>query len=449
MKRNEMKTNSLPLQQRQARNILSRLSPILAMLFLSLASERWAWGQVYSWITIAGNGTPGSADGTNGVAGFYQPTGVAVDSAGNIYVADRANGTIRKIVPVGTNWVVSTIARSFWWPTGVAVDSSGILYVAETYGDTIRKLAPLSTNWVVSTIAGSFNQAGSHDGIGPVAYFHDPNGIGVDGSGTVYVADGGNSTLRRMVQSGQFWVVSTIAGLAGSNGSADGTNSNAGFHYPSGAAPDNSGNIYVTDQDNSTIRKLAPNGTNWVVSTIAGLAGSIGTTDGTNSDARFYYPGGLAVDNGGNIHIADLDNNAIRKITRSGTNWVVSTIGGLCGYANRGFTDGISSAARFNAPNGVAVDSRGNVYVADELNNAIRRGIPLPVFQPTTLTNTTLTLTWSVAVGQVLQVQYTADMSQINWTNLAGQFVATNCTITVPDSVTSGPQRFYRVLVTP
>jgi sugar lactone lactonase YvrE len=265
----------------------------------------------------------------------------------------------------------------------------------------------------------------------------------------MYVADGGNNTVRTMVQGGTNWVVLTIAGRAGYGGAADGTNNSARFNYPSGAAPDSTGNIYVTDQIVSTIRKLAPEGTNWVVSTIAGQAGYTGTVDGTNSGARFNRPGGLAVDGGGAIYVADSWNNAIRKLSLWGTNWVASTIGGLCGTTNYGLTDGIGSAARFNYPNGVALDSRGNVYVADFNNNAIRRGIPLPVFQTTTLTNDMLTLTWSAAVGQILQVQYTTDLGQTNWTNLGDQFVCTSSTVSVPDSVASDAQRLYRVLVTP
>ena len=459
----ETHTNSPPLRWHQARIGLTLLPPVLAMFFLSLVSEPWARGQAYSWTTIAGSGARGSADGTNSAAGFYEPAGLAVDSAGNIYVTDKWNFTIRKIVPAGTNWVVSTIAGSvgvagsrdgtnsqarFDQPTGVAVDSGGSVYVADRANDTIRKLTPVGTNWWVFTIAGSANGPGSQDGVYIAAHFNLPNGISVDGSGNMFVADGGNDTVRRMVQVEYYWAVSTIAGVAGSGGSADGTNRGARFIYPSGAAPDNSGNVYVTDQNNSTIRKLAPSGTNWVVSTIAGLAPNYGTADGTNSAARFFYPGGLAVDSSGNIYVADMDNNAVRKVSPSGTNWVVSTIGGICA-GSRGLTDGIGSAARFNGPNGVALDSRGNVYVADQFNHAIRRGIPLPVAQTPTLTNDTLTLNWGVAVGQILQVQYTTDLGQPNWTNLGDQLVCTNCTMKVPDSVTGGAQRFYRVLVMP
>jgi hypothetical protein len=216
--------------------------------------------------------------------------------------------------------------------TGVAVDHGGGVCVADVSNNNIRRLAPLDTNWVVSTIAGGAR--GSQDGTNSAALFNSPNGISVDSRGTMYVADGGNNTVRTMVQGGTNWVVLTIAGRAGYGGAADGTNNSARFNYPSGAAPDSTGNIYVTDQIVSTIRKLAPEGTNWVVSTIAGQAGYTGTVDGTNSGARFNRPGGLAVDGGGAIYVADSWNNAIRKLSLWGTNWVASTIGGLCGTTN-------------------------------------------------------------------------------------------------------------------
>ena len=435
----------------------------LAAWLAAGVSEYWARGQAYWWTTIAGSVNPGSADGTNGDAAFNWPTGVALDSAGNVYLADRGNNTIRRITPVGTSWVVSTIAGSaglsgssdgtnnaarFNFPTGVAVDSSGSVYVADTHNERIRRITLLGTNWVVKTIAGG-GAGPSPDGTNLDTSFNSPNGISVDSNGRIYVAETDGSTIRSIVLNGTNWVVSTMAGNWGHRGYADGTNTAAQLNYPSGAAPDNGGDVFVTDQGNAVIRKLAPAGTNWVVSTIAGLYANPGTADGTNSDGRFRFPGGLGVDSGGNLYIADLNNNAIRKITRAGTNWVVSTIGGVCGSVDVLYRDGIGSAARFSGPNGVAVDSRGDVYVVEVGNNLIRRGVPLPTAQPPTLTNSTLTLTWSVAVGQLLQFQYTTNLSQTDWNNSGGQFVATSSSISLSDSINSGPQRYYRVLVMP
>ena len=144
----------------------------------------------------------------------------------------------------------------------------------------------------------------------------------MDGSGNVYVADTGNNTIRKITPAG---VVSTLAGMAGSSGSADGTGSAARFYYPFGVAVDGSGNVYVADTYNNTIRKITPAG---VVSTLAGTAGSSGSADGTGSAAQFYYPCGVAVDGSGNVYVADTDNYTIRKITPAG---VVSTLAGLAG----------------------------------------------------------------------------------------------------------------------
>src|SRR5205823_1347511 len=142
-----------------------------------------------------------------------------------------------------------------------------------------------------------------------------------------YVADD-NHTIRKVTPDG---VVSTLAGLAGSAGRADGTNGAARFNFPFGVALDRAGNVYVADQGNSTIRKVAPVGTNWVVTTLAGLAANSGRVDGTGSDARFNTPWDVTVDSAGNIYVADGGNQMIRKATPVGTDWVVTTLAGLGG----------------------------------------------------------------------------------------------------------------------
>jgi sugar lactone lactonase YvrE len=347
-------------------------------------------------ITIAGlAGSAGRADGTNSVARFDYPNDVAVDTDGNVYVADAGNETIRKMVPVGTNWVVTTLAgragsvgstdgtnsdARFNGPYGVAVDGTGNVYVADYFNYTIRKVTPVGTNWVVSTIAGLAGNRGSADGTNSDAQFEFPNGVAVDANGNVYVADLGNNTIRKVTPAGTNWVVTTLAGLAGSYGSTDGTNSTARFSEPNGVAVDGTGNLYVADYFNDAIRKVAPVGTNWVVTTLAGLAGSIGSADGTNKTARFYYPQSVSVDGAGNVYVADTYNYTIRKMVPVGTNWVVTTLAGLAGSV--GSADGTGSDARFGnsiyyaGPVGVAVDGAGNVYVADQGNNTIRKGFP-------------------------------------------------------------------------
>jgi sugar lactone lactonase YvrE len=276
--------------------------------------------QPLTFTTFAGpSGGAGSADGTGNAARFGDPDGVATDSGGNVYVADSENNTIRKITPAG----------------------------------------------VVTTLAGSAGLSGSADGIGSAARFDGPWGVATDIGGNVYVADTGNDTIRKITPTG---MVTTLAGSPGLDGSADGTGSAARFDNPQGLATDGGGNVYVTDTGNITIRKITAAG---VVTTLAGTAGEGGSADGTGSAARFNDLTGAATDRGGNVYVTDTGNHTVRKITPAG---VVTTVGGSPGL--KGSADGVGSAARFNAPSAVAIDSAGNVYVADRDNNEIRIGKP-------------------------------------------------------------------------
>ena|GEM_PF-1919213 len=378
--------------------------------------------------TLAGlAGSFGSAEGTGSGARFAHPSGVAVDASGNVYVADEDNHTIRMVTPSGVVTTMAGLAGSlgsvdgtgsgarFNNPSGVAVDASGNVYVADQGNSTIRKV---TASGVVTTLAGRVGTAGSADGTGSEARFQVPHGIAVDGSGNVYVTDecdrlrrvtpagvvttltagsacahddgppgdvplhsyggvavdgSGNvyvagwaaHTIRKVTPSG---VVTTVAGLAGSLGSANGTGSEARFNFPSGVAADGSGNVYVADQYNNTIRKVTSSG---LVSTVAGVAGGWGSADGTGSGARFNDPEGVAVDASGNVYVADTRNHTVRKVTASG---VVTTLAGLVG--SLGSADGTGSGARFSLPTGVAVDGSGNVYVADQYNHTIRKVTP-------------------------------------------------------------------------
>src|SRR4051812_20684041 len=204
-----------------------------------------------------------------------------------------------------------------------------------------------------STLAGSAGY-GSSDGTGSAARFNNPFGVAIDSAGNSYVADTSNHTIRKITAAG---VVTTLAGLAGTSGSADGTGSAARFFLPKGVAVDSTGNVYVADTNNHTIRKITPAG---VVSTLAGFAHSPGSNDGTGSDAAFFNPSGVSVDSVGNVYVADTGANTIRKITPAG---VVTTIAGQPGAF--GSNDGTGPNAHFLFPTGVTVDSGGNLYVAD------------------------------------------------------------------------------------
>ena len=346
---------------------------------MTLSGTNWI---VTTIAGLAGNG--GNLDGTNVQARFYRPQAIAVDDSGALYVSDQ-DAVIRKLTPDGTNWIVTTIAGSsgnfgivdgtnndaeFNQPQGVAVDGSGTVYVADS--PAIRKLTPVGTNWIVTTIAGSFPNYGSADGTNSSAQFENPEGLCVDITGRLYVADEYAGAIRKIEPEGANWVVTTIAGLAGNFGSADGTNGNAQFNYPFGLALDNSNNLYVTEYVDSTVRELSPDktGTNWSVVTIAGKAQSLGSTDGTNNATLLYNPLGVAVNGNGRVYIADTGNCTVRNLTLVGSNWVATTI---AGYAGFGGADGTNSTAQFLGPTDVAVDTDGSIYVADSGNDTVRR----------------------------------------------------------------------------
>ncbi len=317
--------------------------------------------------TLAGNILAGFADGKGREATFTHPGGVAVDSSGNVYVADTENQLIRKITADG---VVSTLAgsagvtgesngtgtaASFNHPTGVAVDSSGNVYVADSNNNRIRKITPTG---VVTTLAGS-GSVGSGNGTGTFASFNWPRAVAVDSSGNVYVADAANRLIRKITHEG---VVTTLAG-SGSQGSSNGQGTSALFNQIWGIAVDSPGNVYVADTFNHLIRKITPAG---LVSTLAG-SGAQGSANGTGPAAAFSYPAGVAVDASGIVYIADYHDFLIRKITAGG---VVTT---LAGTGSPGAVNGIGTDASFNKPTGIAADSSGTVYIADTFNNLIRK----------------------------------------------------------------------------
>ena len=318
--------------------------------------------------TLAGTGNYGYADGPADQARFSYPAGVAVNQAGNVYVADQYNHRIRKI---DTNGMVSTLAGTgsrgytdgptdqarFDNPVGVAVDQAGNVYVTDHNNHRVRKI---DTNGIVSTLAGTGNY-GYADGPADQARFSYLAGVAVDQEGNVYVADRYNHRIRKIDTNG---MVSTLAGT-GDSGHADGSADQARFSYPFGVAADQEGNLYVTDRSNHRIRKIDING---MVSTLAGT-GSRGYTDGPAGQARFDYPTGVAVNQAGNLYVADRSNHRIRKIDANG---MVST---LAGTGNYGYADGPADQARFSYPFGVATDQEENIYVADIGNNRIRKSL--------------------------------------------------------------------------
>ncbi len=355
--------------------------PLASLLLILIAASAPAQ-TAYTVSHLAGPlGGPGNADGIGSNARFWNPEGVAVDLAGNIYVADTSSETLRKITAGG---LVTTFAgipdfpngkgtsypssgpapqTPFSFPGSVTVDSAGNLYVANQGDNTISKVSPTG---VATILAGASGVSGAIDGSAFTARFNQPTGVAVDTSGNVYVADQSNHTIRQISAGG---IVTTVAGSAGVSGSTDGSDTSALFNNPTGVAVDLAGNVYVADSNNHTIRKIAP--APGGVTTLAGLAGASGSVDGTGTAARFNQPAGVAVDNSGNVYVADQYNHTIRKITAAG---VVTTLAGTPGVT--GFADGTGTTAQFTYPSGVAVDSAGNVVVADTTNCLVRRVTP-------------------------------------------------------------------------
>ena len=286
--------------------------------------------------TMAGSaGSNGTNDGTGTTARFYGPEGLTINAGGTLYVADTGNNTIRQVLSDG---VVTTICgqpgvsgsadgsgstAQFNRPCGITADSSGRLYVADTDNNTIRRITSKSrlvfpsglfvTTWTVATIAGSaHNPLGDVDGTGSAAWFNNPQGITVDPSGNIYVADTDSEVIRKITPVGTNWVVTTIAGNT-LGGFADGVGTNASFGGPASIAIDSSGSLYVADQYGSIIRKLTPVGNNWIVSTVGGLPDTYASQDGAGAASRFDEPDGVTVDNAGNIYVSDSANNSIRK----------------------------------------------------------------------------------------------------------------------------------------
>lgn len=332
-----------------------------------------------NWVVTTWAGTTPQGlvfvDGTAATATFGYLSGIALDTTGNVYVTvGLFEHRIRKITSAG---VVSTLAgvgstgavdgtggtAKFNYPGGVAVDTSGHVYVADKDNHLIRKI---SSAGVVSTLAGVGGTTGNTDGTGGTAKFSSPAGIAVDLSGTVFVADQNNHIIRTISPAG---VVSTLAGTAGVSGAVNGTGLTAKFNTPTLLALDTSSNVYVADQSNNQIRKISPSG---VVSTFAGAGGASGYQDGTAATVKFNYPSGVVLDTSGNVYVSEFNNYLIRKVSPAG---VVSTVAGV--VLTSGYMGGTGGTATFNSPYGMAIDTSGNLFVSDFDNHRIRKITPI------------------------------------------------------------------------
>ncbi|MGE5096806.1 MAG: hypothetical protein ACM3SO_16840 [Betaproteobacteria bacterium] len=375
--------------------------------------------------TIAG--TPmvvGVADGPASTATFYAPSGIAVDPAGNVYVADKGNRAIRRISADG---IVTTIAgkpnasfcavdgdrasAQFASPTAVAISASGALYVADDGASLIRVVSPEGN---VTTLAGTAANCGGEDGVGMQASFGSVADLAIDAVGNLLVADGGRRAIRKVTPSAQVSTLAQTGVLPPSAVAVDGSGQAyvGGYMFPAlcrlqspcdwvgkmyrmgtdgqmqaitpvsssdgtgaeiktiaGLAVGPGGDLYWTDFVYNIVRKLSPTLDATTIAGVGAYAG--GTADGTGASARFSSPAKLAVDSGGNLYLADSANHTIRKITSSG---VVSTFAGAPGAS--GAADGVGAAARFSNPTAVALDNAGNLYAADTGNCLVRKVTP-------------------------------------------------------------------------
>lgn len=323
--------------------------------------------------TLAGkSGTEGNQDGSGSAARFSHPFGLTIGSDGNLYVAPVHNHCLRRVTLAGvvstfvgaTNGAVGSADGTgdrarFWMPHAVAADLQGNLYVADHINNALRRITPQA---VVTSIAGVTNMYGAVDGTGASARFWNPNSCRVDRSGNVFVSDHNNCAIRKITPSGQ---VTTAAGLLGTGGERDGQGAAARFYYPAGLAFDSKGDLYVADYWGYTIRRMTPSG---FVTTVAGRPSNPGSDDGPPASARFRGPAWLAFDRAGNLWISDAEGQTVRRMD---TNRNVVTVAGQPGVS--GSADGPAAAATFNLPRGLAVDEAGNVYVADRRNHTIRK----------------------------------------------------------------------------
>ncbi len=317
--------------------------------------------------TVAGGGSFLGDNGPATSALLLSPYGVAVDSAGNLYIADDANNRIRKV----SNGVITTVAGNgtpgfsgdngpatsaeLYLPEGVAVDSAGNLYIADTFNNCIRKVS----NGVITTVAGNGTYGFSGDN-GPAisAELQYPFGVAVDSAGNLYIAQ---SNRIRKVSNG---VITTVAGngpygFSGDNGPA----TSAGLGAPQGGAVDSAGNLYIADTFNNRVRKVS----NGVITTVAGGGSSLGD-NGLAISAQLYFPGGVVVDSAGNLYITDTFNDRIRKVS----NGEIVTVAGNGTYGFSG-DNRPATSAELSDPGGAAVDSAGNLYIADSGSSRVRK----------------------------------------------------------------------------
>ena len=405
------------------------LVPMKQLLLILLLLPTMAETQIIS--TVAGNGTSGySGDGGAATAAklnaAYKPV---TDGAGNLYIADYGNNCIRMVDASG---IITTVAGNgtsgysgdgsaatlakLSGPNAIAVDGAGNIYISDQFNYRIRKVNTLG---IITTIAGNGTSAyGGDDGPATAARFVNINDITADVLGNVYLADGNNNRIRKVNTLG---IITTIAGNGTGGYSGDGGAATAAkLAVPNGIAVDGMGNVYITDNSNSRIRKVDPTG---IITTIAGNGTSgYGGDDGIATAAELRDPHGVAVDVAGNVYIGDFENYRIRKVNTDG---VISTVAGNGTPGNSG-DGGLATDAGF-VPMGVWVDGIGNIFITDVSNENVRKvsvpnttGITIPNIPKDKLQ------IWPNPASLKLNIIASEKIRNIEILNLIGQTICTH-----------------------
>ena len=361
--------------------------------FLCLASVFLPASGLIGCLSSSGaGGTITTVAGTAGKAGYGgdaaaatsakldNPRKIALDSSGNLYIADTVNNAIRKVTAStgiittvagdgtpgnsGDNGVATNAALNS--PNGVAVDSSGNIYIADTGNNVIREVS--ASSGVIERVAGKGTSGYSGDeGYATNATLNSPNGVALDSSGDIYIADTNNDVIRKVTASND--IIMTVAGSGSAGYSGDkGAATSAKLTIPDSVAVDSSGNIYIADTGNNVIREASASSGD--IATIAGNGTSGYSGDnGAATSAKLSIPNGVAVDSSGNTYVADTGNNVIREIVASSSEIKTVAGTGTSGYSG---DNGKSTSAKLNSPYGVALDSSGDIYIADTGNDIIR-----------------------------------------------------------------------------
>ncbi|MCW3122136.1 MAG: repeat containing protein [Flavipsychrobacter sp.] len=327
--------------------------------------------------TFAGTGVSGSTGdgGSATLARLNTPNGIAVDGAGNVYFTDVNNHKVRKI---STSGIITTIAGTgvsgyngdgiaataaqLQNPFDLAIDKSGDLYIGDVNANRVRKIS----GGIISTVAGDGVAAWSGDGgQATAARLSGPGSVMLDGTGNLYIVDGGNHRVRKVNSAG---IISTVAGNGMSSYTGDGVPAtNAGMRYPGYICMDAAGDLYISDNGTHRIRKVDAAG---YIATVAGNGvGAFGGDGGPATAASIHYPSGIAFDATGNLYICDISNQRIRKVSTSG---IISTFSGT-GVAVSGGDGGPVASASYNDPSDLYFDACNKIYIVEQSANKIRK----------------------------------------------------------------------------